>query len=266
MHVHDEVRIALRIGCRVRLNAAHRAADMGDENLALRRGQGADCAEQLVYGLVRQVPEVVALPVVARARLQERIERGLPAGEGMGADHIGDGVPQGAELGHGFLALGHVAAIAGGEDQHLLAVPLFRQEGQGRGLAQNGPDGQLVGRIIGNLAEGAKQVLGVVQRVNDQAGKNLGPHIVKLELEAGDDAEIPAPAADRPEEVAVLGLASAQDFAAGGHHLGPDQVVYGHAMLAGDPAEAAAQRQARDAGGRIDADRGRQGVRLGFLV
>ncbi len=52
----------------------------------------------------------------------------------------------------------------------------------------------------------------------------------------------------------------------GGNHIGRQQVVDGQAELAGDPAEAAAQCQAGDAGGRVDAGRHGEAEFLRFAI
>ena len=57
-----------------------------------------------------------------------------------------------------------------------------------------------------------------------------------------------------------------QHVAIGGDDVGRQQVVDGQAELAGQPAEAAAQRQPGDAGGRVDAGRRGQAERLRLAV
>jgi hypothetical protein len=89
---------------------------------------------------------------------------------------------------------------------------------------------------------------------------------VQRELETGDDAEIAAAAADRPEQVRVPGAARCAPHAVGRDDLGADQVVDRQPVHAAEPAEAAAQGQAADAGGRVDAERNRQSEGLGLVV
>ena len=55
---------------------------------------------------------------------------------------------------------------------------------------------------------------------------------VQLEEEAGDDAEIAAAAAQRPEQVGVLLLAGGDEAAVGQHDVGLEQIVDGQAVLA----------------------------------
>ena len=79
------------------------------------------------------------------------------------------------------------------------------------------------------------------------------PDVVQGELERGDDAEVPAAAAQRPEQVLVLVLARDEDAAVGGDHLGAHEVVARQAAAAREVADAPAQRQTAHAGGRDDA-------------
>ena len=71
---------------------------------------------------------------------------------------------------------------------------------------------------------------------------------MQAELERGHDAEVPAPAAQRPEQVGVLVVARADDAAVGEHDLGRDEVVDRHPVAPALVRDAAAEREARDAG------------------
>ncbi len=88
-------------------------------------------------------------------------------------------------------------------------------------------------------------------------------HLVQPEEEGGDDAEVAAAAPDRPVQVGVLLRTGAGPLAAGEHDLRLDQVVDREAALASQVAEAAAEREPADAGGRDDAARHRQPVLVG---
>jgi hypothetical protein len=89
---------------------------------------------------------------------------------------------------------------------------------------------------------------------------------VQPELEGGDDAEVAAAAADRPEQVGVLPLAGPHALAVGQHQLGGEQVVDGEAAAAGQVAQAAAKGEAADAGGGDDPARGGQAELAGGPV
>ena len=71
---------------------------------------------------------------------------------------------------------------------------------------------------------------------------------VQRELERRDHAEVAAAAAQRPEQIGVLLLRCTNDARVGGHHLGGDQVVARQAGDRREPADAATEREAGDAG------------------
>ena len=79
-----------------------------------------------------------------------------------------------------------------------------------------------------------------------------------------NDPEVAAAATERPEQVGVLVLARAQDPAVGRHDVGREEVVEGKAVARHDPAEAAAERQPRDAGRRDDTAGDSKPVDLGL--
>jgi hypothetical protein len=81
-------------------------------------------------------------------------------------------------------------------------------------------------------------------------------------LERGDDAEVAAAAAERPEELLMLVLRGTHDVAVRGDDHGCDEVVDGEAVRPAEPAHAAGERQRRDPGLRDDAERHREAVLL----
>ena len=90
--------------------------------------------------------------------------------------------------------------------------------------------------------------------------------VVAAEGERGDDAEVPAAAAQRPEQVAVRVLAGRHQRAVGEHYVGGQQVVDGEAEAPGQVADAAAERQACHAGGREEAGRSGHAERHGRVI
>ena len=78
--------------------------------------------------------------------------------------------------------------------------------------------------------------------------------------------KLPPPPRRPQQQVGVLGLDRVHEPAVGGDHVGADQVVAGEAVLAHQPADAAAEREAADAGRRDQAAGGREPVRLGLVV
>ncbi len=89
---------------------------------------------------------------------------------------------------------------------------------------------------------------------------------MQREPERADDAEVPAAAPQRPEQVGVIVGRCPNDVALGGDHLGLDEVVDGEPVFAHEPAEAAAQAEATDAGVADDAARGGKTVCLCLVV
>jgi hypothetical protein len=89
--------------------------------------------------------------------------------------------------------------------------------------------------------------------VNYKARQYLWSELVKLEFEGGDDSEIAAAAAERPEQIRVFFRGRMHQVAVRRDHVGRKKIVDGQAEFARNPAEATAERQPGDAGGRIDA-------------
>ena len=116
-----------------------------------------------------------------------------------------------------------------------------------------------------NFAIALHDGAGVLLVPGDRPGEHH-LHRVQLEQEAGDDAEVAAAAAQRPQQVGVLLLAGGDEAAIGQHDIGLEQIVDGQAVLARQVAMPAAQRQAGDAGGRNDARRDGQAEGMGSVV
>ena len=82
----------------------------------------------------------------------------------------------------------------------------------------------------------------------------------------GDDAEVAAAAAERPEQVLVLRFAGRDRLPVGGDHLRRDQVVAREADAPRQVADAAAEGEPADAGRGDDAAGRREAVRVGRVV
>ena len=89
---------------------------------------------------------------------------------------------------------------------------------------------------------------------------------MQSEPERGDDAEVAAAAAQRPEQIGVLVGGRPDDAALGGDHVGGKQVVDGEPVLAHEEADAAAEGEPGDAGVADDAAGGGQAVGLRLVV
>ena len=156
-----------------------------------------------------------------------------------------------------------LAADVAPDDPADLAQVQLLGEGRRRRHGVEGEEAvQLARRRREELAVGREHLGARLDRPEGRAADD-GADLVQPEQERGDDAEVAAAAADRPEEVGVLVGARADALAAGEHHLGLEQVVDRQAALARQVADAAAEREAADAGGRDDPARGRQAVLVG---
>ena len=124
----------------------------------------------------------------------------------------------------------------------VLADELPRHPGHVAGAAQEaGPQQLVAGGRVGHLAPAALDHLArLLQRVEGGQDGELG-QLVQAELELGDDAEVAAATAQRPEQIGVLVGRRAQYLAVGGDDLGGLQAVDGEAVAAHQAADAAAE-------------------------
>src|SRR5689334_7469742 len=103
--------------------------------------------------------------------------------------------------------------------------------------------------------------------MNDKAAQNRADRVQTV-FERGHDAEIVPRPADAPEQILVLCRAGGAQGPIRRHDVHRQQVVYGKAEFASEPALSAAERQPGNAGGRDGADRRREteGLRLAIEV
>jgi hypothetical protein len=141
-------------------------------------------------------------------------------------------------------------------------VELPRQLGLGR--AGGGHEGQpeLLRRVAVQVAEPRQQLAEALRAVDDEAGEHLRSERMQGELERAHDAEVAAAAAQRPEQVGVLGGRRPDEPAVRRDDRRCDEVVAGQAVLALEPAGATAQREAGDARRRDAPAGGGQAVAL----
>ena len=109
---------------------------------------------------------------------------------------------------------------------------------------------------------------GVGEVVEDRAADHHAvlTDVVAAEGERGDDAEVAAAAAQRPEQVRVRGLARRHQRAVGEHDICREQVVDGQPEAPGEIADAAAQCETADARRGQEARRRRHAERHGGVV
>ena len=122
------------------------------------------------------------------------------------------------------------------------------------------------GAVGGELAIEAQHLRGIVERVEDRPGEHDRPDRVQAVLERRDDAEVPAGAAHAPEQIGVDALARGHELAVGRDEIDGEQVVDGRAVLAHQPADPAAERQAGDPGVGDDAAHGGEPEELRLAV
>ena len=230
-----------------------------------RRGVLGDAAERATHVVeVRRSPDPVLRAAVLDERVDHRaiepVERGVPPvrpdalrhrgierrleGEPAGGIEDGDirraGGPKPADH---RLALGPIGPRPRESQEHqgpVAELPVGRRDherDQRRDLVGN------VGRPLDVRPEGLGPARSLV---DERACEDVRVKRVGAEGERGDDPEVAAAAAQAPEQVGVLGSARADMLAGREDHLGGLQVVDRQAVPAGEPPDAAAERQARD--------------------
>ena len=122
-----------------------------------------------------------------------------------------------------------------------------RREGETEDCARDPP-----GARATNSLEAAQHV--GVERVDRRTADDVANGVEPV-LERRHDAEVPAAASERPEQIVVLLLAADQSFAARGDDLGGDEVVAGEATAAGKEAEASTEGEPGDTRRGDDASR-----------
>ena len=120
-----------------------------------------------------------------------------------------------------------------------------------------------LGRGPAEQVEHAGRLLG---RPRDGAREDLGAHRVERVLDARQDAEVPAPAPEPPEEVGVLVLARVHEAAVGRRDVHGEDVVARPPEAARGVPEASAQGEPGDSGGGDEAEDGQEAVELRLPV
>ncbi len=183
-----------------------------------------------------------------------------------GSDQIHERGPELAERTDGTLTVFDGSGVAAGHGDRRPEVEVLVDNRQRRDRAEPDDVAELVRCVGDELAVEAQDVGGVLGRPEHRSGHDGGADRVQREPERADDAEVPASASQGPEQVGVIAGRRPHDLAVGGDHLGLDEVVDGEPVLAHEPADAAAQAEAADAGVADDAARGGQTVRLCLVV
>ena len=118
------------------------------------------------------------------------------------------------------------------------------------------------GALGAYVAEADPEVLDLGRREGQDAAMEIRAERMEPELERGRDPEIPAGAAQAPEELGLLGLGRADEPPVGRDELDGGQVVDREPEVALEAAHSPTERQPGDAGVADDAGRADETVRL----
>ena len=132
-------------------------------------------------------------------------------------------------------------------------------------MDEPGEDRQVVRQPGTGVAVEAEQVGRGVDRMRDQPAHDVGERVQPVR-EGRGDAEVPAAAAQRPEQIGVRVGVDLEHLAVGRDELDREQVVRGQSVLRHQPAEAAAEGQPGDPGRRDGAARDGEPVRARGVV
>ena len=220
--------------------------------------------------LVGQVGDVRFLGVVAVAVLEFGVDEPLHAGRerqhGRGLDAGLPDLGQAPDHLGAFRVLGVVQPHRD-EHQQAPAHVLGRHERQRRHVVlERGVPADRAGQGGHHVRVAAQRGGRLLRLVDRDPDAHHRAEIVGPEGEAGDDAEVAAATPQRPEQVGMRVRGDLDYLAAGQDELQGDEVVAGQAVLAGEPADAAAQRQAGHAGLGHDPGRDDEPVRRGGRV
>ena len=155
------------------------------------------------------------------------------------------------------------AAVVPGEVHDRLADEVVRVAGVRSGPIDAEDHRHRIGRARRVVAEDGPDVLDLGRREGQDASMEVRPEWLEPELERRRDPEVPAGAAEAPEELGLVGLGRADEAAVGGRDLDGGQVVDRQPEVALQAADSPAERQPGDAGVADDADRADEAVRLG---
>ncbi|MDT4830473.1 hypothetical protein FQZ97_639380 [compost metagenome] len=210
--------------------------------------------------------QVVRLPVVAPSLGLRGVEQALHLRVGPARHDVGHRPAKRAQRCDQCFSLFDLAGVADEDGHDRLAVHLLREPGGRRRDPQNRHAGQFARGLCAERTVGVENLPGVVAAPCDRTAQDFGADGKEPVLEGGDDAEVAAAAAQRPEQVLVLVRRRTQDLAAGRHDLHRDHVVAGPAVATREVAESAADGEARDPGGRHKTEHGGEPVQLCLAV
>src|SRR4030095_8950098 len=117
-----------------------------------------------------------------------------------------------------------------------------------------------------DIAEVAQHISPLLRRVHGYGGHHDGADGMRPEFKRGDDPEVTAPTADRPEEVGVFCRTGGEKAAIGCDDISRQQIVAAETIFAPEPSEPTSQRQARYPSRRDNATRRGEAEDLCFMI
>ena len=154
--------------------------------------------------------------------------------------------PERAERGEDLVRLVLVAEHGAVDDDDLAAAEELGDVRQRRDLQHPGRRADRVRRGLRPLDVRGQDLRRLLPRPDHHAGDEL-LDLVQRDLHRDDDSEATAAAAQRPEQLRVLRPVGTQERAVRGDDLDGEHALGREAVLAGEPADAAAERVADDA-------------------
>ena len=218
--------------------------------------------------VVGELLDEVRLPVVLQARREQLVERAVQRRVGHRPDTARHRPVRPRAAARAAATLLDRARPAGDDQAHRLAVALLGDERQRRSDLEREERAQLLRRVGDELAVDAHDLAGLIDRVEDRPAVDVVDR-VQAELERGDDAEVAAAAAQRPEQVrrsrSSLAVTSSPSAVTTSAEI---RLSQREAAAAREVADAAAERQPPDAGRGDDPAGGREavGVRRGVEI
>ena len=208
-----------------RLDAADSPAQPACDDVRLRRRDllepGYQRVDEVIADLVEVVQPIVELPAMRRRRVEQRLQRDVR----HRADEVECRRARPLEGGESTLAFGHLPTPGDADDRHAPTLQLAREGGLRRGGEHDVDDRQLLGSVRHEVATRLEYRTRLFPRVHEAPGQHDRADAVGTKLERGDDAEVAAAAAKRPEQIRVLVGARTHRRAVGEHDLGGQQRV-----------------------------------------
>src|SRR2546426_145886 len=202
------------------------------------RGDGRKMRQHRVDSAIANLPDKMGFDVVVAPGGGQGREDLLGCRVGHSLDVVRQGWAKLPDRPQDPLPFLQRTAVADGHDAHFRPVVCGAQATYGV---------QLVGNLPGEIAEEQQELSGLRKGVEHDPGQHQGTHGMELVRKGGDHAEVPAAAPEAPQEVRVLAGVDMAELAVSSDNIGGNQIVTGQAVLARQPADAAAQGEAGNA-------------------